>query len=250
MNYSEKKLLSAQVKFWSIVFVLLLFGLGALLWSVPKMSESLKALGVEKFVFGIAMFLVGFFCHWVFNKCGDDLEAFLEKLDKTILSFGKGIKGELLFEEVLKKYLTSTSKLIHSIDTGYGDVDFLLVDERGVFVFEVKNYKGKMYIEDEFVWRVYNSGDKLIKDSKSPCMQALNSKNYVINKLSSAALNIFSVTTVLAFVDDEVELKAQPKHVWVCNGKKNLDKSLTSLLNRPEVLTEKEIKRISELFHN
>lgn len=248
MTYLEKQRLYSQIKFWGIFFVVFLFAILVLSWSVPRIGDSFNELGIDRFVFGIGMFLFGMFVYWFTSKCGYKLAYWAHELEKQISSFSNGIKGEEIFNESLKEHLKPNSVVLRSIDTGYGDVDFLIIDPRGVFVVEVKHYSGAMYVEENYVWRTYQSGDTRIKDSKSPFKQVQRLKSFVSRKLALAKVDPKHFVAVVAFSGNAVDLKERPSHVWVCNGGNNLDRSLVGLLNRPVVLSNKEINDIKEVF--
>ena len=248
MTYLEKQRLYSQIKLWGIFFMIFLLATLTLSWSVPRMGDSFNEMGIEKFVLGIGMFLLGMLVSSFTSKCGYKLAYWSHELEKKISSFSKGIKGEEIFNESLKAHLKPNSVVLRSIDTGYGDVDFLIIDPRGVFVVEVKNYSGNMYVEEDYVWRTYQSGDTRIKDSKSPFKQVQRSKSFVSRKLASAKVDPKHFVAVVAFSANAVELKDRPSHVWVCNGGHNFNRSLVGLLDREPVLTTKEINDIKDVF--
>jgi len=69
---------------------------------------------------------------------------FLAGLEKDMESWKKGEDGEAAVARELEKELPKTYHVINDINTGFGNLDHVVVGPTGVFAVETKNWKGNV----------------------------------------------------------------------------------------------------------
>ena len=87
-----------------------------------------------------------------------------------------GRRGEHIATEIIKGVLREGDYLFTNISVSYDgkrtELDNVVVNKYGVFIFEVKNYKGQLYgNEDDYNWEKYKDdgyGNTFVKEVKNP----------------------------------------------------------------------------------
>lgn len=90
-----------------------------------------------------------------------------------------GNYGEYVATNIIKKVLNKDDYLLRNIKISYNDktteLDNVIVNKYGVFIIEVKNYKGKLCgNEDDYTWKKYKDdgyGNIFEKEVKNPIKQ-------------------------------------------------------------------------------
>ena len=90
-----------------------------------------------------------------------------------------GRRGEHIATEIIKGVLREGDYLFTNISVSYDgkrtELDNVVVNKYGVFIFEVKNYKGQLYgNEDDYNWEKYKDdgyGNTFVKEVKNPVKQ-------------------------------------------------------------------------------
>ena len=90
-----------------------------------------------------------------------------------------GNYGEHVATNIIKKILNKDDYLLTNVKISYNDkateLDNVIVNKYGVFIIEVKNYKGKLYgNEDDCTWKKYKDdgyGNIFEKEVKNPIKQ-------------------------------------------------------------------------------
>ena len=90
-----------------------------------------------------------------------------------------GLRGEEIARRILKSVLRDDDRMFTNVRIKYEDkpaeLDLVVVNRYGVFVFEVKNYRGRLVGgEDDFQWQKYKTteaGNTYEKAVKNPIRQ-------------------------------------------------------------------------------
>lgn len=90
-----------------------------------------------------------------------------------------GRQGEHIATDIIKSVLREEDYLFTNVSVSYNgkctELDNIVVNKYGVFIFEVKNYKGRLYgEEDDYNWKQYKDdgyGNTLVKEVKNPIKQ-------------------------------------------------------------------------------
>lgn len=129
---------------------------------------------------------------------------------------GKGYYGEFLVFKELYEHIPGRCKILMNLNipTDKGkttEIDLLLIHETGIYVFEVKHYKGTIYGKDtDNIWTQYF---RTTKNStfKNPMLQ----NNYHIDALKKMFPTI-PVNSIIVFTSNECNLK-------ITNSNPNID---------------------------
>lgn len=90
-----------------------------------------------------------------------------------------GRQGEHIATDIIKEVLREGDYLFTNVSISCEgkrtELDNVVVNKYGVFIFEVKNYKGRLYgDEDDFNWKKYKDdgyGNTFVKEVKNPIKQ-------------------------------------------------------------------------------
>lgn len=128
-------------------------------------------------VAAVAGILLAVLCVWlaaVFIK-------WLSSLDWTFESASEraGRHGEEIAAEIISRVLREGDYLLTNIEITYdgrrAEMDCIIVNKFGVFIFEVKNYSGQLVgDEDDYEWqkiKITDSGNMYAKQVKNPIRQ-------------------------------------------------------------------------------
>lgn len=117
----------------------------------------------------LCIWLAAVFIKWLFSS------------DWTFESASRraGRHGEEIAEEIIRRVLREDDYLLTNIEITYdgrqAEMDCIIVNQFGVFIFEVKNYSGRLVgDEDDFEWRkikITDSGNMYSKQVKNPIRQ-------------------------------------------------------------------------------
>lgn len=148
---------------------------------------------------------------------------------------GKGYYGEFLVFEELYKNIFGSCKILMNLDIPVeGDktteIDLVLIHETGIYVFEVKHYKGTIYGEDTGnIWTQYF---RTTKNStfKNPMIQ----NAYHINALKNI-FNDIPIKSIIVFTntDCKIKVKNSNTNISLCTMY-NLIKTLEQLFKNSE----------------
>ncbi len=100
-----------------------------------------------------------------------------------------GRSGERYATNIIQQVLTEDDSLFTNVNVAYNDqiteLDNVIVNKYGVFIIEVKNYKGRLYgNEDDYEWIKYKSdgyGNTFEKTVKNPIKQ-VKRQTYILAK--------------------------------------------------------------------
>jgi hypothetical protein len=119
----------------------------------------------------------------------------------------KGYCGEILFDEWLAEISSDNNLILHDLLLEYKNttfqIDSLLLISNTIHLFEVKNYKGDFFIEEE---KWYSMGRKEIKN---PLLQLKRTESSLRQLLQEHGFN-FSIEAYVVFINPEFQLYLAP----------------------------------------
>lgn len=100
-----------------------------------------------------------------------------------------GRQGERTATNVIQQILRKDDYLFTNVPISYNgkntELDNVIVNKYGVFIIEVKNYKGRLYgSEDDYEWQKYKDdryGNTFVKNVKNPIKQ-VKRQTYILAK--------------------------------------------------------------------
>ena len=100
-----------------------------------------------------------------------------------------GRQGERIATSIIQRVLREDDCLFTNVSVSFdgkpAELDNVIVNKYGVFIIEVKNYKGRLYgSEDDYEWKKYKDddyGNTFEKDVKNPIKQ-VNRQTYILAK--------------------------------------------------------------------
>jgi len=110
-----------------------------------------------------------------------------------------GRRGEEVATDIISTLLKDSDYLLTNVNLSYEgkrtEIDNLIVNEKGVFIIEVKNYVGDLYGDvDDDQWKKYKTtpgGDVYVKPVRNPIKQ-VNRQVYILSKvLKSHNINVW-----------------------------------------------------------
>jgi hypothetical protein len=154
------------------------------------------------------------FLAWLINFIPDQIS---KRLDKKIEEYRFGQDGEDQVAQLISQIMDGNWHLFRNINLpgrNKSDLDVVLVGPPGVWVLEVKNFRGE-YRNIGNNWE-YRHGKKWKSSSKSPSQQALNSAVRLSNFLKADNVNVF-VNAVVVWANEESPLTVENPSVVVWN---------------------------------
>lgn len=137
------------------------------------------------------------------------LEARMElnsKEKQQYINLTKGLEGELQFDRLLEqlgeRFLILSDLLLEKQNTFF-QIDSLLISHDTIFLFEVKNYEGDYYIEDDKWFSCAGS------EIQNPLIQLKRSESLLRRFLQSYQLS-YQIKAFLIFINPEFTLYQAP----------------------------------------
>ena len=125
----------------------------------------------------------------------------LSSLDWTFESAGRraGRHGEEIAAEVIHRVLREGDYLLTNIEIAYdgrqAEMDCVVVNRFGVFIFEVKNYSGQLIgDEDDYEWqkiKITDAGNMYAKQVKNPIRQLKRQVYLLAHYLQSHRIRVW-----------------------------------------------------------
>lgn len=160
---------------------------------------------------------------------------------------GKGYYGEFLVFCELYKNLQGTCKILMNLNVPTEnekttEIDLILIHETGIYVFEIKHYKGTIYGDDNgYLWTQYF---RTVKNNtfKNPILQ----NEYHIKALEKFFNNI-PIKSVVVFTnyDCNIKVKNSNPNIHLCTLQ-YLRKNLEKIFKNSESILSME--KIDEIF--
>jgi Nuclease-related domain len=194
--------------------------------------------GIITLVVGLGLLL---FVVWLINFLPNQI---MKRLDKQIEEHRRGQEGEDRVAELMLQALDGNWHLFRNIslpERNKGDLDFVLVGPPGVWVLEVKNFRGQ-YRNVGDTWE-YRHDKKWKSLSKSPSLQARNNALRLKDFLKADGLKLF-VEPAVVWANEESPLSVENPMVavWTYN---HLADELGNIW-QGEKLSEMERRKIVE----
>ena len=110
----------------------------------------------------------------LYQKSFNDEPDFHEAPEKLA-----GLRGERVATNAIKKVLREDDCLLTNVSVSFDEkdteLDNIVINKYGVFIIEVKSYKGRLHgMEDDYEWKKYKDdgyGNTFVKDVKNPIRQ-------------------------------------------------------------------------------
>ena len=160
-----------------------------------------------------------------------------------------GKEGELQAKKILNHYLSENDLLLNNVNISiHGrntELDYVVINNNGVFIFEVKNFSGKLVgNEDDQYWNKYkiSRGDKeYIKEIRNPIKQ-LKREIYLLKEY----LKYYGVDLWIEGYVLFVNMNSPVESEYTVNDKSEIDDILH--LRRNQVLTKNQIEKIMSIL--
>ncbi len=160
-----------------------------------------------------------------------------------------GKEGELQAKKILNHYLNENDLLLNNVNISiHGrntELDYVVINNNGIFIFEVKNFSGKLVgNEDDQYWNKYkiSSGNKeYIKEIRNPIKQ-LKREIYLLKEY----LKYYGVDLGIEGYVLFVNMNSPVESEYTVNDKSEIDDILH--LRRNQVLTKNQIEKIISIL--
>lgn len=160
-----------------------------------------------------------------------------------------GKEGELQAKKLLNHYLNENDLLLNNVNISiHGrntELDYVVINNNGVFIFEVKNFSGKLVEnEDDQYWNKYkiSRGNKeYIKEIRNPIKQ-LKREIYLLKEY----LKYYGVDLWIEGYVLFVNMNSPVESEYTVNDKSEIDDILH--LRRNQVLTKNQIEKIMSIL--
>lgn len=160
-----------------------------------------------------------------------------------------GKEGELQAKKILNHYLNENDLLLNNVNISiHGrntELDYVVINNNGVFIFEVKNFSGKLVgNEDDQYWNKYkiSSGNKeYIKEIRNPIKQ-LKREIYLLKEY----LKYYDVDLWIEGYVLFVNMNSPVESEYTINDQSEIDDILH--LRRNQVLTKNQIEKIISIL--
>ena len=160
-----------------------------------------------------------------------------------------GKEGELQEKKILNHYLNENDLLLNNLNISiHGrntELDYVIINNNGVFIFEVKNFSGKLVgNEDDQYWNKYkiSRGNKeYIKEIRNPIKQ-LKREIYLLKEY----LKYYGVDLWIEGYVLFVNMNSPVESEYTVNDKSEIDDILH--LRRNQVLTKNQIEKIISIL--
>ena len=160
-----------------------------------------------------------------------------------------GKEGELQAKKILNHYLNENDLLLNNVNIlihgRNTELDYVVINNNGIFIFEVKNFSGKLVgNEDDQYWNKYkiSSGNKeYIKEIRNPIKQ-LKREIYLLKEY----LKYYGVDLWIEGYVLFVNMNSPVESEYTVNDKSEIDDILH--LRRNQVLTKNQIEKIISIL--
>ena len=160
-----------------------------------------------------------------------------------------GKEGELQAKKILNHYLNENDLLLNNVNISiHGrntELDYVVINNNGIFIFEVKNFSGKLVgNEDDQYWNKYkiSRGNKeYIKEIRNPIKQ-LKREIYLLKEY----LKYYGVDLWIEGYVLFVNMNSPVESEYTVNDKNEIDDILH--LRRNQALTKNQIEKIISIL--
>lgn len=159
---------------------------------------------------------------------------FTEKEKQRHYSLRKGYEGEVQYDEWMEslviEHLTLNDLLLEEGNTTF-QIDSSVIMQDTIFIFEVKNYEGDYYYEDERLKKINGT------EIKDPLLQLERSTSLLRQLLNSCGFHL-KIESYVVFINPEFTLYQAPKNAPII---------LPSQLNRFMKMLNKKHSRLNNM---
>ena len=160
-----------------------------------------------------------------------------------------GKEGELQAKKILNHYLNENDLLLNNLNISiHGrntELDYVIINNNGIFIFEVKNFSGKLVgNEDDQYWNKYkiSRGNKeYIKEIRNPIKQ-LKREIYLLKEY----LKYYGVDLWIEGYVLFVNMNSPVESEYTINDQSEIDDILH--LRRNQALTKNQIEKIISIL--
>ena len=152
-----------------------------------------------------------------------------------------GKEGELQAKKILNHYLNENDLLLNNVNISiHGrntELDYVVINNNGIFIFEVKNFSGKLVgNEDDQYWnkcKISSGNKEYIKEIRNPIKQ-LKREIYLLKEYLKYYYVLF------------VNMNSPVESEYTINDQSEIDDILH--LRRNQVLTKNQIEKIISIL--
>ena len=160
-----------------------------------------------------------------------------------------GKEGELQAKKILNHYLNENDLLLNNVNISiHGrntELDYVVINNNGIFIFEVKNFSGKLVgNEDDQYWnkcKISSGNKEYIKEIRNPIKQ-LKREIYLLKEY----LKYYGVDLWIEGYVLFVNMNSPVESEYTVNDKSEIDDILH--LRRNQVLTKNQIEKIISIL--
>lgn len=160
-----------------------------------------------------------------------------------------GRKGEIFATQIIDEILNEKDVLLTNINMSFEgkdtELDNVIINNRGVFIIEVKNYSGTLYgDEDDYEWikrKVSRGGNIYQKTVNNPIRQVKRQIYILSNYLKQYGINVWVEGYVFL-----VEMNSPIESGYILNTRNDIDNAIHLKTNNK--LTNASVDRIIELL--
>lgn len=162
-------------------------------------------------------------------------------LRRYIKMLKQGRDGERAVAELLNFFREAKMKIFHDVIGDSFNIDHVVVSTKGIYLVETKTYSKPEKGNAEIVFDgncLYKNGQSI---GDSILIQVTAGRSWLSNLIEELTAKKFEVQPVVVFPGWYVKMPNKKTDIWVLNPK-----GLSAWINnRPEVLSEEDVKLIS-----
>jgi hypothetical protein len=254
MSFFKSQIQKRQLrKMICVIFLSFLFTL--FLWDLIFRLGENGVFGNWEFIKAIFYFETGMLVAIICYKLEKRINSYWERRSGEGDNGERGREGEKAALSELKSVLSDEYKIYKNfkIPGRKFDIDFVIVGPKGLIVFEVKNYSGKMVFYQEYALKKLSEANRQ-KDEvhlfgkNDPRNQIIYHSAIFDQYLADLGFENLKINKALVFVNDMVEMKGK-SGIPIISG---LDKLRVFLigLEEDEKFTSEFCGRINKAFEN
>jgi len=187
-------------------------------------------------VLNLILFIL-FLVHPIFLYLGIFMSIFTLREYNRYITWKKGFEGEF---RVIEEFNYPESFILSDIylPNRKGNIDHVIVNSKGIFVLETKNYSGEYYVDGD-VWTV-GSSKKHKRRIRSPTIEAKRGASAISSLLKKVLKKEYSVQPLIVLTGDAIIWEKTKSTVPILELER-----LNAYLNQlPDKLTKEEALKI------
>jgi len=160
-----------------------------------------------------------------------------------------GDEGEDIAFEEISDILKEDDYIIRNVKLIYEDkrqeYDVIIVNRKGVYIIEIKNYVGRLYgSEEDYEWKKYKTteaGEKYVKEVRNPIIQVKREIHILAKYLLSKGINVW-VDGYAYLINENAPIESK----YLLNDIDEIDAAIHP--SRDTCLSDVQIKSILKLL--